>query len=115
MSRKKKIRTDFRKQHQDRRRKGDLTRDFARDEDAEDRTLKSERLTGKGELTRKRTIVGVETDAAAAGFGVLRDVAKTALRGLVLSVHGLASVVQTDDGRQFRCAIRGLLKDMLPP
>lgn len=112
MARKKKIRTDFRKQHQGRRRKGDLTRDFARDESAEDRTLKSERLTGKGELTRKRTIVGVETDAAAAGFGVLRDVAKTALRGRVLSVHGLASVVQMDDGRQFRCAIRGLLKDM---
>jgi ribosome biogenesis GTPase len=112
MSRKKKIRTDFRKQHQGRRRKGDLTRDFARDERAEDRTLKSERLTGKGDLTRKRTIVGVETDAAAAGFGVLRDVAETALRGRVLSVHGLASVVQSDDNRQFRCAIRGLLKDM---
>jgi ribosome biogenesis GTPase len=112
MARKKKIRTDFRKQHQGRRRKGDLTRDFARDDGAEDRTLKSERLTGKGDLTRKRTIVGVETDAAAAGFGVLRDVAKTALRGRVLSVHGLASVVQTDDGREFRCAIRGLLKDM---
>jgi len=112
MSRKKKIRTEFRKDHQVRRRKGDLTRDFARDDRAEDRTLKSERLTGKGDLTRKRTIVGVETDAAAAGFGVLRDVAKNALRGRVLSVHGLASVVQTDDGRPFRCAIRGLLKDM---
>jgi ribosome biogenesis GTPase len=112
MSRKKKIRTDFRKDHQVRRRKGDLTRDFARDDRAEDRTLKSERLTGKGDLTRKRTIVGVETDAAAAGFGVLRDVAKTSVRGRVLSVHGLASVVQTDDDRQFRCAIRGLLKDM---
>jgi len=112
MARKKKIRTDFRKEHQVRRRQKDLTRDFARDENAEDRTLKSERLTGKGELTRKRTIVGVEADAASTGFGVLRDVAKTALRGRVLSVHGLASVVQVDDGRQFRCAIRGLLKDM---
>src|SRR5262245_57966102 len=112
MTRKKKIRTDFRKEHQVRRRQKDLTRDFARDENAEDRTLKSERLTGKGELTRKRTIVGVEADAASTGFGVLRDVAKGALRGRVLSVHGLASVVQVDEGRQFRCAIRGLLKDM---
>lgn len=112
MSRKKKIRTEFRKDHQVRRRKGNLTRDFARDEGAEDKTLKSERLTGKGDLTRKRTIVGVETDAAAAGFGVLRDVAKSSLSGRVLSVHGLASVVQVDDGREFRCAVRGLLKDM---
>lgn len=109
---KKKIRTDFRKTHQVRRRKGDLTRDFARDDGAEDRTLKSERLSGKGDLTRKRTIVGVETDAAAAGFGVLRDVAKSSLRGRVLSVHGLSSVVRADDGREFRCAIRGLLKDL---
>jgi ribosome biogenesis GTPase len=112
MGRKKKIRTEFRKTHQVRRRKGDLTRDFARDDRAEDRTLKSERLTGKGDLTRKRTIVGIETDAAAAGFGVLRDVAKSSLCGRVLSVHGLASVVQLEDGRLFRCAIRGLLKDM---
>jgi ribosome biogenesis GTPase len=95
-----------------RRRQKDLTRKFERDDRAEDKTEKSERLSGKGDLTRKRTVVGQETDRAAAGFGVLRDVSKTAIRGRVLSVHGLASVVQADDGRQFRCAIRGLLKDM---
>jgi ribosome biogenesis GTPase len=59
MARKNKIRTDFRKEHQVRRRKNDLTRKFAQDERADDKTLKSERLTGKGDLTRKRTIVGV--------------------------------------------------------
>ena len=56
--------------------------------------------------------MGVEADAQSAGFGVLRDVHSTAVRGRVLSVHGLSSVVQPDDGREFRCAIRGLLKDM---
>ena len=112
MSRKKKIRTDFRKAHQGRRRKNDLTKRFAHDERAEDKFLKSERITGKGELTRKRTIVGVEADPEVAGFGVLRDVHGTAVRGRVLSVHGLSSVVMTDDGRELRCAIRGLLKDL---
>jgi len=112
MGRNRKIRADFRKQHQGRRREKDLTQRFHQDEHAEDRLPKSERLTGKGELTRKRTVVGHEADPAAAGFGVLRDVAKTALRGRVLSVHGLASVVQADEGRQFRCAVRGLLKDL---
>jgi len=112
MGRKKKIRAEFRKEHQVRRRQKDLTRQFAHDEHAEDKLVKSERITGKGELTRRRTVVGQEADPEAAGFGVLRDVAKTALRGRVLSVHGLASVVQTDDGRQFRCAVRGLLKDL---
>jgi ribosome biogenesis GTPase len=42
----------------------------------------------------------------------MRDVALTSVRGRVLSVLGLSSVVQADDGRQFRCAIRGLLKDL---
>jgi ribosome biogenesis GTPase len=112
MSRKRKIRTEFRKEHQVRRREKDLTRQFARDEHADDNLHRSERITGKGDLTRKRTIVGQEADPAATGFGVLRDVAQSSLRGRVLSVHGLASIVQADDGRQFRCAVRGLLKDL---
>jgi ribosome biogenesis GTPase len=112
MARKKKIRADFRKDHQVRRRQKDLTRKFARDDRAEDNLVKSERITGKGDLTRKRTIVGTEDDAESGGFKVLRDVDAASLRGRVLSVHGLSSVVQADDGRQFRCAIRGLLKDL---
>src|SRR5947207_10452893 len=112
MARNRKIRTEFRKTHQVRRRQKDLTRKFARDEGAEDKLVSSERISGKGELSRKRTVVGVETDAEAAGFGVLRDVAGSSLRGRVLSVHGLSSVVQADDGRELRCAIRGLLKDL---
>jgi len=109
---KKKIRAEFRKDHQVRRRQKDLTRKFARDEDAGDAMASTERLSGKGELTRKRTIIGVESDPETAGYGVLRDAAGTSLRGRVLSVHGLSSVVQGDDGREYRCAIRGLLKDL---
>lgn len=112
MAGKKKIRTDFRKAHQGRRRDKDFTKRFAQDDSAEDQIIKSERLTGKGDLTRKRTIVGIETDPEAAGFEVLRTVDQTAIRGRVLSVHGLASVVLTDDGLRLRCAIRGILKDI---
>src|SRR5205809_244873 len=112
MARKRKIRAEFRKDHQVRRRQKDLTRKFAHDEHAEDKFVKSERLTGKGDLTRKRTIVGTEDHLESGGFKVLRDVDSASLRGRVLSVHGLSSVVRTDDGRQFRCAIRGLLKDL---
>ena len=112
MASKKKIRTEFRKQHQGRRRDKNLTRKLALDERAEDKLVHSERITGKGELTRKRTIVGVEADPESAGFGVLRDVSRSAVRGRVLSVHGLSSVVLTEDGRELRCAVRGLLKDL---
>lgn len=109
---KKKIRAEFRKEHQVRRRQKDLTRKFAREEGAEDRLVQSERISGKGELTRKRTIVGAVADPETGGFAVQRDVDGTSLRGRVLSVHGLASVVLADDGREFRCATRGLLKDL---
>lgn len=113
MARKKKIRTDFRKEHQGRRRQGNLTRELARDERAEDKLVKSERLTGKGELTRKRTVIGQEADAEAGGFAVQRDIdANTTLRGRVLVVHGLSSTVQADDGRHFKCATRRLLKNL---
>jgi hypothetical protein len=58
MAKKKKIRAEFRKDHQVRRRQTDLTRQFARDEDAGDAIASSERLSGKGDLTRKRTVIG---------------------------------------------------------
>jgi ribosome biogenesis GTPase / thiamine phosphate phosphatase len=112
MARNKKIRADFRKQHQGRKRDKDLTRKVYQDADATDKLDSSERVSGKGDLTRKRTIVGVETNREAAGYSVLRDVDGASLRGRVLSVHGLSSVVQADDGRELRCATRGLLKDL---
>src|SRR5262249_46828533 len=34
------------------------------------------------------------------------------LPGRVLRVHGLQSIVETDDGRQFRCAVRRLLRTL---
>jgi ribosome biogenesis GTPase / thiamine phosphate phosphatase len=112
MSGKRKIRADFRKAHQGRRRQGDLTRGLAREDLSEDDLVKSERLSGKGDLTRKRTIVGQEADDAAGGLAVVRDVSAEAIRGRVLAVHGLSSVVRADDGRTFQCAMRRLLKNL---
>ena len=74
MARKKKIRTEFRKEHQGRRRQKDLTRGLARERLSEDDLVKSERVSGKGELTRKRTIVGEQSDDEAGTFSVQRDV-----------------------------------------
>jgi ribosome biogenesis GTPase len=108
----KKIRADLRKEHQVRRRQKDLTRELARDEDLLEELPPSERVSGKGELTRRRTIVGQQADPEAAGFPVLRAVPEGAIRGRVLSVHGLTSIVLGEDGKQYRCAVRGLLKDL---
>ena len=54
-----KLRTDFRKKHQGRTRKGDLTREFRAGDDGQlEDALHGERVSGKGDLTRKRTVMG---------------------------------------------------------
>jgi len=107
---KKKIRAAFRKNRTTRARLGDWTRRFdAEQPDADDIAL-DERMSGKGELTRKRTVIG--QDAAAEQAGVLLDVDAACRAGRVLSVHGLTSLVQADDGSRYQCATRGLLKTL---
>ncbi|MDA8745729.1 ribosome small subunit-dependent GTPase A [Rubripirellula amarantea] len=108
MSKKKrpKQRAEFRKNYQGRVRTGDLTRDFhdgKSDQLADVR--KSERVSGKGELTRKRTVAEDESVNAGAGNENL-------LYGRVISVHGLKCRVLDDQGNAFECAIRQVLKSM---
>lgn len=110
-----KLRTDFRKKHQGRVRKGDLTRQFQTGDDAElADAIQGERLTGKGELTRKRTIIGSQSDPEeSAGLNVQFDQGdKELISGRVTSVHGLKSRVLGDDGRRYDCAVRQVLKSL---
>jgi len=118
MSRKKKkasgkIRAEFRKNYGSRPRDADLTRDY-QSERLDDRNLaSSERVSGKGDYARKRTVIGSATDEESTGFSVVLDVDESqALRGRVLSVYGLTSLVITEDGRRFHCATRRLLKTL---
>ncbi|MGE0608982.1 MAG: ribosome small subunit-dependent GTPase A [Pirellulales bacterium] len=112
MAKKKKIRTEFRKNRVPRKREGDWTRRFAADAEAND-SVREERISGKGELVRKRTVVSASTsDAGEVGFDVLLDVDQDCLRGRVLSVFGLTSEVQADNGLRYKCATRRLLKTM---
>jgi ribosome biogenesis GTPase len=108
-----KIRADLRKNRAPRTRKPDYTRDFETEKFDEDRVPRQERISGKGELTRRRTVVGVEAESGDAGLAVQRDVDLAACRmGRVLAVHGLTSIVQADDGSQYRCATRRILKTL---
>ncbi len=112
MAKKKKIRADFRKKHDARRRESDLTRKFHENDQADDDLVNSERVSGKGRLTRKRTIMGDESTDENSGFAVHLDVDEAAGKmGRVLSVHGLNSIVHTETG-EYRCATRGLLKSL---
>jgi ribosome biogenesis GTPase / thiamine phosphate phosphatase len=107
---KKQLRTEFRKNRSSRVRQDDWTRKFQTDDVQED-AAHDERLSGKGDLTRKRTVSGAQADDDS-GLGVRLDVDETCLRGRVVAVHGLTSTVEADDGTQYQCAVRRLLKTL---
>lgn len=101
---KKKLRVAFRRNRHKRIRKGDLTREL--DEQAAEDLALHERVSGKGALTRRRTVVGVETE----DDGILREVDESqCLAGRILSAQGLSSLVQAEDGTLYECAVRRVL------
>ncbi len=96
-----KIRTDFRKNREVRTRDKDLTQSYADDED-HDRLTASERISGKGALTRRRTIRGDEVANDDDGTLLLPEIdPEICVPGCVLRVQGLISHVLGDDGRLF--------------
>ena len=110
---KKKVRVSFRKNRQARTRESGLTRQFEQHGFEDDETTRREQLTGKGELAKKRTVVGEEVSDGESGFAVLPEVdLENCLAGRVLEVRGLISLVQTADGKLYQCALRRLLKTL---
>lgn len=72
-----------------------------------------ERISGKGELTRKRTVVGGEVIEDDGGHALSLDVdLDVCLEGRVLAVKGLLSDVEIADGTVYACATRRLLKTL---
>ncbi len=105
-----KLRADFRKNRAPRARAGDLTRRFQQADDALADAAGAERVSGKGEVSRRRSITA---SAEGSDGQVLLDVDNESCpSGRVISVHGLASVVETADGRRVRCITRRLLKTL---
>ena len=110
---KSKIRANFRKRQNTRVRKTDFTKDFKDDAELLENTVSSERLSGKGDLSRKRTVIGTTSDQTESGFEVDLDIDSQHSRpGRVLSVHGLNSFVRIEDGSIYECTVRGILKSL---
>ncbi len=108
-----KVRTEFRKRHDSKHRKKDFTREFMDGSTNVEDLGKSERVSGKGDLTRKRTVQGQQDTDDRDGFQVDLQVDRQhCLRGRVIRVHGLNSIVRTDDGIPYECSIRGILKSL---
>jgi ribosome biogenesis GTPase len=110
---KKKIRVELRKNRTKPPRDRSWTQKH-NDADADD-APSDERVRAKGDLSRYRTIVQDEAPAdATTGADAMPavDLAECE-RGRVIRVHGLQSVVEAQDGRLVRCAVRRLLKSLV--
>ncbi|MDC0295253.1 ribosome small subunit-dependent GTPase A [bacterium] len=102
-----KQRTSFRKKYQDRVRQGDFTRDFhTGDQERLADVQQSERVSGKGDLTRKRTISEQDDEQLS------QSAQQNLITGRVMSVHGLKSLVLGEDGTVYECALRQVLKSL---
>ncbi len=108
-----KIRAKFRKNRVVRARENDLTRKFEEDWFEEHDSLLREQVSGKGDIARKRTVVGAAVSGDDASLSVQPDIdPATSQQGRVLRVQGLTSTVQAEDGTQYRCVTRRLLKTL---
>lgn len=107
-----KIRTNFKHGYESRTRKNDLTRQFDETQFSEDDVQFKERVSGKGDLAKKRTIRGQEVQTETGTDFLLEIDEENCLPGQVLSVHGLNSFVEDKQGYIYQCATRKLLKTL---
>jgi ribosome biogenesis GTPase len=111
MAKKKKIRVALRKNRQTTpRQRGQFSQEIAANSNLDDYGP-NERISRKGAITRRRTIMSA--DEAPAGQPPVRDVDTAGcLAGRVLSPHGGECLVEADDGRTYECTVRRLLKSL---
>ncbi len=100
-----KQKADFRKNRTPRTRQKGWEKHVGDDSSGLDDMPREERVSGKGDLTKKRTIV----TSGGADIGIDADLGR---RGRVLSVHGLTCAVEADDGTIFQCGVRRVLKTL---
>ena len=104
-----KVRVAFRRNRRKRARRRNLTRDVLENETASADELTGERVTGKGSLTRYRTIItNGDSDEP------LREVdAAGTVEGRVLSAVGQRCLVQDDSGVCCDCTVRRVVRTLL--
>jgi ribosome biogenesis GTPase / thiamine phosphate phosphatase len=110
---KRKVRTDFRKNREVRARDKSISRQLSEDDIAAADAPRGERISGKGDLSRRRTLAGAEVFEDEAGTTVLPEVDREKCRlGRVLRGQGLHNLVRDEDGKVYTCATRRLLKTL---
>lgn len=98
-----KVRVDFRRNRQARRRVTDVTREVRDSGEMESATERTESVVAKGSLSRKRTIIVPQEDEAASAD--VRSGTVVAVRGLFVEVY--------DGSEVWNCTIRRILRTRL--
>jgi ribosome biogenesis GTPase len=116
MAKKKKVRVDLRKNRNQPPRERNWTRGFQEHGFADEATPLEERVRAKGELSRRRTIIQDDKPETAPAGGQepaeMPAVDPSWLPGRVVNVHRQFSLVEAEDGKQYRCAVRWLLRSL---
>lgn len=109
---KKKIRVEFRKNRGKRSRRK-FSSDGNPDDDVLDQTSSSERMSGKGDLTRKRTVIAEEVEGEDGPRYVVEVDEEACLVGRVFYAIGSNhAVVRTADGDEYECSVRRVLRTL---
>lgn len=112
MGKPRKFRIELRKNRSARPRAGDLTRVVQDDLEAAADHASAERISGKGDLTRKRTVrAAAPPNAAVDGLAIAPEAVGT-WRGQVRHVHGMETFVADGQGRLVRCTTSRLLRSL---
>ena len=111
---KQKHRVAFKKNREKRTRRNDLTREVLQERLLEtgetDALTTGERLSGKGDLTRYRTVMGQESES---GEEFLREInEESCLTGRVVAATGLNTIVQTAQGVKYECTVRRVVQTL---
>lgn len=109
--RKRKIRVAFTKNRKNRARAQELTRDVLRDEEQVEDASTSERISGKGALSRRRTIMAAETgDGGAARIDV--DSGACVPARVMYSIGANRCRVRNDAGEERECTVRRVVRTL---
>jgi ribosome biogenesis GTPase len=107
---KRKVRVAFKKNRERRARQIDLTREHGNSDEALADLAAEERVSGKGGLTRRRTVIAVQADPTGA---IVLDVDESkCLSARVIAAAGLTSLVEADSGGRYECTVRGVVREL---
>ena len=108
-NRKRKIRVALKKNRGKRARRGNLTQQARTDPERIEDIAAGERVSGKGDTSRYRTVIAAETEGGDLQIDVDLSTCHT---GRVLSAIGQMSRVQLDDGRELECTVRQIVRSL---